>query len=401
MTDHFSRGVDPAALETRPLVGLRVLDMSRLLPGPFAAMALADLGAKVDKIEDAGGGDYLRFMPPHVSTGQNAVFEMLNRGKRSAVLDLKKAPARAAFQKLITPSPGRRYDVLIESFRPGVMDRFGLGYTELAKLNPGLVYCAITGYGQTGPLAQRAGHDIDYLARAGVLGQTGPEDGAPQVAGVQMADIGGGATYALVGILAALSARGITGKGRLVDVSMCEGSMSFGAFGLMSAWGGMSLPKGTGPLSGGIAPFGTYLTKDGRSVALGALEPKFWTAFATAVGLTPEMSALMPGEHQPEWKRKIAAIFADKSLEEWIAFGEKVDCCLEPILTPEEVQKDPQHRARGIIADVPLRDGGTMPQIRTPTAAVMAEGFAPRQGEHTAEILREAGLSDAEIAALA
>ena len=393
--DHFSRAVDPSVLDARPLAGLRVLDVSRLLPGPYAAMALGDLGAHVDKVEDPAGGDYLRFMPPHVSTGQNAVFEMLNRGKRSVVLDLKKEPARAAFRKLVL-----RADVLIESFRPGVMDRLGLGYAELSKLNPGLVYCAITGYGQTGPLAQRAGHDIDYLARAGVLGLTGPEDGAPQVAGVQMADIGGGAAYALVGILAALSARGITGKGRFVDVSMCEGSMSFAAFGLMSAWGGMSLPNGTGPLSGGIAPFFNYATKDGRAVALGALEPKFWIAFATAVGLPPDMTALAPGEHQREWKRKLAAIFADKTLAEWVVFAEKVDCCLEPILTPEEVRHDAQHRARGFVADVPLRDGGSMPQIKTPTAAVMASGHAPRQGEHTAEVLREAGLSDAEIAGL-
>jgi crotonobetainyl-CoA:carnitine CoA-transferase CaiB-like acyl-CoA transferase len=395
MMEHFSSSVDPKTLDTRPLAGLRVLDVSRLLPGPFAAMALADLGAKVDKIEDAAGGDYLRFMPPHVSTGQCAVFEMLNRGKRSVVLDLKKEPARAAFRKLIS-----KYDVLIESFRPGVMDRLGLGYAELAKINPALVYCAITGFGQTGPLAQRAGHDIGYLARAGVTGLTGPEGGAPQVAGVQMADIGGGAAYALVGILAALSARGVTGKGRFVDVSMCEGSMSFATFGLMSAWGGMSLPNGTGPLSGGIAPFGHYATKDGRAVALGALEPKFWIAFATAVGLEPDMTALAPGDHQREWKSKVAAIFADRTLAEWIAFADKVDCCLEPILTPEEIANDPQHRARGVIADIPLRDGGSMPQIRTPIASAFAEGYAPRQGEHTAEVLREVGLTDDEIAAL-
>ncbi len=395
MSTHFSREAAPFELETRPLAGLRVLDVSRLLPGPYAAMALADLGAKVDKIEDASGGDYLRFMPPQVSTGQCAVFEMLNRGKRSVVLDLKKEPARAAFRKMIP-----KYDVLIESFRPGVMERLGLGYAELAKLHPGLVYCAITGYGQTGPLAQRAGHDIDYLARAGVLGLTGPEDGAPQVAGVQMADIGGGAAYALVGILAALSARGITGKGRFVDVSMCEGSLSFATFGLMSAWGGLSLPNGTGPLSGGIAPFNTYATKDGRSVALGALEPKFWIAFATAVGIEPDMTALAPGDHQKEWKRRVAAVFANKTLTEWIAFAETVDCCLEPILTPEEIANDPQHRARGFIADRPMRDGSSLPQIKTPTATHFAEGFAPKQGEHTLEVLREVGLSDEEIAAL-
>lgn len=390
----MSQSVDPSVLEARPLAGLRVLDLSRLIPGPFASMVLADLGAQVDKVEDAGGGDYLRFMPP-LAGDQNASFEMLNRGKRSVQLDLKKPAARAAFLELLP-----RYDVLLESFRPGVMARLGLGYEELRKLHPGLVYCAISGYGQDGPLAQRAGHDIDYLARAGVLGLTGPEDGPPQIPGVQMADVGGGACYAVIGILAALSARAVTGKGRFVDVSMCEGAMSFGAFGLMSAFGGVVQAKGSGPLSGGIAPFGTYATKDGRSVALAALEPKFWIAFTTAVGLEPDMTALAPGEHQAAWKAKVRAVFADRTLSEWIAFAEKVDCCLEPVLLPDEIASDAHHRARGAIVDVTLRDGTVLPQIRTPVASRLAEGPAPRQGEHTREVLREAGLSDDEIAAL-
>ena len=379
-------------LDRKPLTGLRVLDLTRLLPGPFATMLLADMGASVDKIEDPGAGDYLRFMPPLVG-GMNAAFHMLNRGKRSAVIDLKSEAGRDALLALVP-----RYDVLIETFRPGVMDRLGLGYSKLAEVHPGLVYCAISGYGQTGPLAHRAGHDIDYLARAGVLGLTGPAEGPPQVAGVQMADMAGGGLFAVTGILAALHARRSTGKGRFVDVSMCEGSMMLGAFGLMAAFGGDSHAAGTGPLNGGIAPFGTYRTKDGRAIALGALEPKFWMAFCAGVGLEATMDALMPGPHQLEWKQRIAEKIAERTQAEWVSFAEKVDCCIEPVLAPEEIASDAQHRARGMVVDVEV-DGATLTQLCTPLGSVRAEGPAPTQGQHTSEVLREAGLDETRIAA--
>jgi alpha-methylacyl-CoA racemase len=386
-------------LARRPLAGLRVLDLTRLLPGPFATMMLADLGAQVDKIEDPGAGDYLRLMPPHVgepSKGMpmNAAFSMLNRGKRSAVVDLKRPEGQRA---LLTMVP--RYDVLVETFRPGVMERLGLGYPRLADANPKLVYCAITGFGQDGPAAHRAGHDIGYLARAGVLGLTGPEDRPPQVYGVQVADMAGGGLFAVSGILAALHARSTTGLGRFVDVSMCEGAMALGAFGIMSAIAGDPSPRGGGPLSGGLAPYGTYRTKDDRAIALGALEPKFWMAFCTGVGLPPGMDALMPGEHQIEWKKKVADVIASRTQAEWIAFAGEVDCCMEPVLAPGELMRDPQHVARRMFV---TRDaaGVALPMLRTPIASEVAEGAAPAQGQHTREVLAEAGIEGSEIDAM-
>ncbi|MFW5921306.1 MAG: CaiB/BaiF CoA transferase family protein [Polyangiales bacterium] len=380
--------------DDRPLAALRVLDLSRLLPGPFATMMLADMGAQVDKVEDPGGGDYLRLMPPQVE-GMNAVFHALGRGKRSLVLDLKKPEGRDALLRLLP-----RYDVMVESFRPGVLERLGLGWDTLHEAHPGLVVAAITGYGKDGPMAGRAGHDLNYLARAGVLGMTGPEDGPPQVPGVQMADIGGGAMFALGGLLAALYARERTGEGRYVDVSMCEGSLAFATFGLMSRFGGMQTPRGGDVLMGGIAPYNTYATKDGEAVTLGALEPKFWNAFCAGVGLEADMSALAPGPHQKEWKDKLTAIFAERTREQWIAFAEQHDCCLEPVLHPDEVTDDAQHRARGVFVKGPAEAGG-LPQPRTPLGTPAEGARAPAQGEHTREILGEAGFSDDEIEALA
>jgi crotonobetainyl-CoA:carnitine CoA-transferase CaiB-like acyl-CoA transferase len=379
----------------RPLAGLKVLDLSRLLPGPFATMMLAELGAQVDKVEDPLGGDYLRIMPPEVG-GMNAVFHALNRGKRSVVLDLKKPEARAALLRLVGG-----YDVLVESFRPGVLERLGLGYAALREKNPRLVYCAITGYGQTGPLAHRAGHDLDYLARAGVLGLTGPEGGPPQVPGVQMADVGGGALFAVAGVLAALTARATSGEGRFVDVSMCEGALAFGLFGLMSRYGGMGTIAGADVLGGGIAPYNTYETKDGKAIALAALEPKFWMAFSKGVGMPLDLEALVPGPHQREGKRKVAELIAARTRDEWASFAEQHDCCLEPVLEPDELPRDPQHLARGVFTTAALAGGATLPIPRTPLAAPFAEiEPAPRHGQHTREVLAEAGLDADELAAL-
>ncbi|MEO8800150.1 MAG: CaiB/BaiF CoA-transferase family protein, partial [Polyangiaceae bacterium] len=389
------------------LAGVKVLDLSRLLPGPFASMVLGDLGAQVDKIEDAGPGDYMRHMPPQLdavesglesdgkkASSQSAMFLSLNRNKRSATLDLKKPAARDALLKMVA-----RYDVLLEQFRPGVLDRLGLSHAKLLETNPRLVICALTGYGQDGPLAHRAGHDINYLARAGLLGFQGPANGAPQPPGFQLADIGG-ALWSVIGILAALAEREKTGNGKVVDIAMLDASMGFAAasFGMLAA--GVHPKAGDEALTGGLAIYGTYATKDGRAMSLGALEPKFWNAFAAVVGHPADMSDFLVGPHQVALKEKLRAIFLAKTQAEWIELAMTGDYCLEPVLAPNELENDPQIAARGLFFDLPSRWGSLL-QTRTPVTPKGAKhAEPPLQGEHTRAILEEAGLSEEEIAKL-
>lgn len=377
----------------QPLAGTRVLDLTRLIPGPFASLVLADLGAQVDKIEDPGPGDYLRLVPPAIGD-QSGPFLALNRNKRSACLDLKKPAARAALLRMV-----ERYDVVFEQFRPGVLDRLGLSHEALRARNPRLVVCALTGYGQDGPLAGRAGHDLNYLARAGVLGMQGPAEAPPAIPAAQVADIGGG-LWAALGIVAALLARERTGEGCVLDVSMTEASMGFAAFGLGALFAGQPPRRGDEALTGGIAPYGAYATKDGKVVTLGALEPKFWATFATAVGLEPDMSALLPGPHQAEWKRRLADVFSARTRAEWEAFSATHDCCLEPVLEPAELRADPHLAARGVFFDL-ASPWGLLQQLRLPlTPRDKTHSPPPRVGEHTDAILRDAGLDDEAIAAL-
>ncbi|RYE92334.1 MAG: CoA transferase, partial [Myxococcales bacterium] len=372
-----------------PLQGVRVLDLSRLLPGPFATMVLSDLGATVDKIEDPQAGDYLRHLPPQVA-GASGAFHALNRGKRSAVLDLKRPAGREVLLRMLGG-----YDVLFEQFRPGVLDRLGLGHAELRDRFPRLIICALTGYGQTGPLAHRAGHDLNYLARSGVLGLQGPADGAPQVPGFQLADISG-ALWSVIAVLGALRERERTGQGAVLDVAMADGSIGFASFALGALFSGDDQGRGRSPLGGGLAPYGTYLSSDGQPVALAALEPKFWTSFCQGAGLEVDMTALLPGPHQGEWRGRLAAVFATRTRDEWAAFGAKHDCCLEPVLRPDELRADPHLAARRLFFDLAV-GGESVAHFRTPVSPVdLAPTPAPPAGQHTDAILGEAGLDGGE-----
>jgi crotonobetainyl-CoA:carnitine CoA-transferase CaiB-like acyl-CoA transferase len=377
----------------RPLEGTRVLDLSRLLPGPFATLVLADLGATVDKVEDPGQGDYLRHMPPQVG-GSNAAFAMLNRGKRSVVLDLKQAAAKSALKRMLAT-----YDVLFEQFRPGVMTRLGLSIDELRAENPRLVVCSLTGYGQTGPLAHRAGHDLNYLARAGILGATGPAGGAPTVPGFQLADISGG-LWSIIAILAALKERDRTGKGAHLDIAMSEGTLPFMTTSVAAALAGMTRERGAEELTGGLAPYGVYETKDGRYVALAALEPKFWIAFAGELGFEASLGDLVPGPHQAPLKERVAAIFKERTRDEWSEWAATRDCLVEPVLSPTELRADAHLAARDVFFDLGSPRGAS-PQIRTPVTPRGASFSPPPEpGEHTRAVLGDAGLAGAEIDAL-
>ncbi|MFM0287251.1 CaiB/BaiF CoA transferase family protein [Paraburkholderia megapolitana] len=329
------------------LQGLRVLDLTRLLPGPVATLRLAELGAEVLKIEAPGEGDATRTMMQSSSdraAGRpGAFYRLVNRGKREMRLDLKSEAGRTVLCAL-----AREADVLIESFRPGVMDRLGVGFEALHALNPKLVYCAISGYGATGPFTQHAGHDINYIGYAGVLEQLADRDGAPVLPNFQIADLLGGALSAVTQILAALwhVARG--GDGRFVDVSMTHASYAHNVVAQIAlANDGTAPPAGGGLLNGGVPCYNLYRTLDGRWLAVGALELKFWETLCAALG-RPDWGArhwslgqAIGGPDAHALTRELAAVIAGNSLEDWVTLLEPLDCCVSPVLTAAEAAQHP------------------------------------------------------------
>jgi crotonobetainyl-CoA:carnitine CoA-transferase CaiB-like acyl-CoA transferase len=369
------------------LAGLRVLDLSRLLPGGFCSLLLADFGADVIKVEDTGMGDYVR--------ADGAAFLALNRGKRSIRIDLKQPEGRDVFLRL-----ARAADVVLESFRPGVMDRLGVGYERLREENPRLVYCAITGYGQDGPFAARAGHDMNYLARIGLLDLTGEPNGPPVQAAGQIADLGGGSLMAAFGILAALRERERSGEGQLVDVSMTDGALSWLAMVAARVLAGGEVPaRGRAELAGGLICYRPYRCADGW-VTLGALEPKFWRAWCEGVG-RPELADRQFEPVGSETHRDVEAVFAARTRAEWEAFNDEHDCCVEPVLDLGEALESELVRARGMVVEVEgsARLLGTPVKLsRTPADPTRAGG--PPIGADTDPVLAEAGYAPEEIGAL-
>jgi alpha-methylacyl-CoA racemase len=388
-----------------PLSDIRVLDLTRLLPGGFCSLLLADFGAEVLKVEDTGGGDYVRWAPPyygdeeHQGLGtRSALYLALNRGKRSIRIDLKSEQGRDAFLRL-----GREYDVVLESFRPGVLERLGVGYERLREVNPGIVYCAITGYGQTGPNTERAGHDTNYLALNGLLGLTGAPNGPPVQAAGQIADVGGGALMAAFGVMAALHERRASGEGQLVDVSMTDGSLAWLALVAGRYFCDGQVPeRGDLELAGRIICYFPYEAADGW-VACGALEPKFWQAFCRAVGREDLIERQFERPGSEAW-REVAEIFRSRTREGWRAFNDEHDCCIEPALDLDEALSSDLVRDRDMVVELDQPELGPVRQLGVPVKMSRTPGSveapAPALGEHTREVLSEAGYAGEEIDAM-
>ena len=371
------------------LQGLRVLDLSRLLPGPFLTMILADMGADVVKVEDPNLGDYMRAVPP-VKGGVGGRYLAVNRGKRSMVLDLKQAAGRDALIAMV-----EKADVVVESFRPGVMAKLGLSYEVLAARNPKIVMCSISGYGQTGPYSHRAGHDLDYIALAGVLAMTGPAHAGPQMPGVQIADLAGGALWSATAILGALVGRHRTGKGAHLDISMTEGALALVTPELGNLDCGARPTRGVEMLNGGLACYGVYRTKDERYLAVGALEPKFWLALNAAIGRPPVAAELIgsPAD-QARIRGELADIFMQQTAAEWHAVLAPHDCCVEIVTELEELPTHPLHAAREVFFEIDGGPGiGSIMQVRTPVGKPAKASPPPKHGQHTAEVLAEYGVT--------
>ena len=385
-----------------PLEGVRVLDLSRLLPGGFCSLLLADFGADVVKVEDTGMGDYVRWAPPYWEgadeSAKSALFLALNRNKRSVRINLKDPAGQEVLLRL-----AREADVLLESFRPGVLDRLGVGYDRLAEENPGLVYCAISGYGQDGPYRDRSGHDMNYLGLIGLLGLTGDPDGPPVQAAGQIADLGGGALMAAFGILAALRERDRSGKGQVIDVSMADGALSWLAMVAARYFADGEVPRrGTLELAGGLVCYRPYECADGW-VTLGALEPKFWQAWCRGVG----REDLVERQFEPpgsEAHAEVEAIFRERTREQWRAFASDHDCCLEPVLDLDEALDSELVRSREMVVELDQPGAGPVRQLGVPVKMSRTPGGVrapgPALGEHTEEVLRAAGYSDDELASL-
>jgi crotonobetainyl-CoA:carnitine CoA-transferase CaiB-like acyl-CoA transferase len=366
-----------------PLTGVTVLDLTRLLPGAFATLMLAELGAEVIKIEDPRGGDPMRHMPPLLD-GRGVYDLLLNRGKKSVALDLRQPEGRAAFDHLAATA-----DVVIESFRPATAQRLGVSADIVRTRHPRVIHCSITGYGQTGPYAERPGHDLNYVSVSGLLSADRP--GATELPRMFLADVGGGAMSAVIGILAALVGRGRTGDGQTIDISMHEAALYW-----------VMLPAarelvddgnravGELPTFGRHASYNVYTTRDGQRIALGALEPKFWDAFCRAVGRGDLASrhATEPAD-QEALIQTTAEIFATKTTAEWLAFFEGHDVCITPVNSPAAALADPHIVARRTVMSAPgLRF------VRPPFVSMTpALAPAPALGQDTAEVLARGRLS--------
>jgi alpha-methylacyl-CoA racemase len=377
------------------LKGIRVLDLSRMLPGPYCSMMLGDLGAEVIKVEEPKIGDPTRHTRPLVD-GQSAAFAQVNRNKKSIAIDLKQPAGRELFLKLAATA-----DCILEQFRPGVVDRLGVGYNKVAEINPRIVYCSLTGFGQDGPHRDRSGHDLNYLALSGVLGLTTDEKGKPVIPGVQIADLAGG-MIAGFAILAALLARERTGRGQYVDVSMFDVMVSMLPIPAAHHFAGRTIAVGGKYVLSGAYPFyNVYETSDGKYMTLGALEPKFWANFCRAVGREELIARQFDeGERRDDLFKEVASIFNSRSQADWTELMRDADCCCEPVLSLTEAFAHEQTRARELIREVGRNTSSVTDQLgfsyklsETPPRETRP---APALGENTIALLDELRIGEDE-----
>lgn len=386
-------------MQVKPLNGIKVIDLSRLLPGPMCTLHLADMGAAVIKVEERGRGDYARSIPPIKNT-TSSLFLALNRNKRSITIDLTKKKGREVFLNLSKES-----DVIVESFRPGVVDKLGIGYKTVKKKNPKVVYCSISGYGQTGPYRNKAGHDLNSYSYTGALKRSPQGSEKPSIPNFQIADIVGGSLNASMGILAALVQQKVTGKGQYLDVSMMDGVLAHRIAALPDIEGIEDANFNSDFLTGGFPCYNIYETRDKRFIVLAAQEFKFWESFCKAINRDDLIKLHMVfGDDAKVVYDLIQTIFKTKSLKEWVEHFKDIDCCISPVLIPEEVASNEQVQARNMIIteDHPIE--GKVTQFALP---IKFSGFdfsiekpAPMLGEHTEEILTELGYSKKQIKTL-
>ena len=373
------------------LAGIRVLDLTRLLPGAFCTMLLGDRGADVIKVEEPGTGDYMRWFPPLIG-GQSVAFNSLNRNKRAITLNLKSEDGRELFKRLAATA-----DVVVEGNRPGVLARLGVGWEVLHGLRPGLVLCSITGYGQEGPFAQRAGHDLNYMATAGALVLNALPGGRPHPLAVQVADIGAGGVGAAAAILSALLAVARGSQGQHLDVSMTDGALTWLAMPVAEAFAGGEQPvAGRTRLTGQFPCYRVYECADGRFVSVGALEPKFWQALVEALERPDLLDRHV--DTSSEAHAEVEAVFRSRTRDQWAARLDGLDVCVEPVLEVAEVEHHPQVAARGLIRH-------ELTGAEVAPAVPLGDGWRrldpPRLGQHNQEIFAELGVDASRLAELA
>lgn len=379
-----------------PLKGIRILDLTRLLPGPYCTLLLGDLGAEVIKVESPHEGDHMRWIEPKVN-GMGVYFLTLNRNKKSITLNLKSPTGVNIFKTL-----SKTADVVFESFRPGVLDRLGVGYEALKEVNPGIVFCSLSGFGQGGPYKLKPGHDLNYISIGGLQGLNGNREGLLVPPAVQIADLGCGAMTCAVSILGALLGRERTGEGAYLDVPMLDGIVSWMSQAI--AWyyaEGNSPEPGRQTFSGGFPSYHIYKTKDGKYVSLGCVEEKFWVNFCEAVGRSDLSEFHLPqGQKQEEVFKEVEEIFLTKTRDEWVQFLDGVETCFAPVNDISETISDPQVRHREIVTEIDYGEG-KMVQVAFPARfsgrKLGMRSPPPKFGEHTEAILKELGYASEEI----